>query len=168
MDCSPPGVFLLGISQAGILEWLLFPCPGDLPDQDIYSMSSVLQVDSLPLSHLGSPVKKCISAKKKKKKLAMLSAFQLSSVQFSCSVLTDSLRPHGLPHARLRCPSQLLELAQTHVHQVHHPLVLCRSLLLPSVFPSPGSFPVSHFFTSGGQSTGASASASVLPMNIQD
>ena len=48
-------------------------------------------------------------------------------------------------------------------------LVLCHPLLLlPSVFPPPGSFPVSQYFTSGGQSIGASASASVLPMNIQD
>ena len=48
-------------------------------------------------------------------------------------------------------------------------LILCRPLLLlPSVFPVSGSFPMSQFFASGGQSTGASASASVLPMNIQD
>ena len=47
-------------------------------------------------------------------------------------------------------------------------LILCPLLLLPSIFPSIRSFPVSQFFTSGGQSTGASASASVLPMNIQD
>ena len=47
-------------------------------------------------------------------------------------------------------------------------LILCRSLLLPSIFPSSGSFPMSQFFASGVQSTGVSASASVLPMNIQD
>ena len=48
-------------------------------------------------------------------------------------------------------------------------LILCRPLLLlPSVFPSIGSLPVSQLFTSGGQSTGASASASVLPVNTQD
>ena len=47
--------------------------------------------------------------------------------------------------------------------------ILCCPLLLPpSVFPASGSFPVSQFFTSGGQSIGVSASASVLPMNIQD
>ena len=63
----------------------------------------------------------------------------------------------------------LLEFAQMHVHwvgdaiQPSHPL-----LLLPSIFPISGSFPVSHFFTWDGQSTGASASASFLPMNIQD
>ena len=47
-------------------------------------------------------------------------------------------------------------------------LILCRSLLLPSIFPASGSFLVSQFFASGGQSIGVSASASVLPMNIQD
>ena len=48
-------------------------------------------------------------------------------------------------------------------------LTLCHPLLLPpSIFPAPGSFQMSQFFTSGGQSIGVSASASVLPMNIQD
>ena len=47
-------------------------------------------------------------------------------------------------------------------------LILCHPLLPPSIFPASGSFPVSLFFTSGGQSIGVSASASVLPVNIQD
>ena len=67
---------------------------------------------------------------------------------------------------------QLLERAQTHVHRVRdatQPSHLCSPLLLlPSIVPSNQSFPVSQFFASGGQSSGASASASVLPMNIQD
>ena len=67
---------------------------------------------------------------------------------------------------------QLPELTQTHVHwvsdaiQPSHPL--SSPLLPPSIFPSIRYFPVSQFFPSGGQSTGVSASASVLPMNIQD
>ena len=67
---------------------------------------------------------------------------------------------------------QLLELAQTHVHRVgdaiqpSHPVVPFSSCLQSS--PASESFPVSQFFTSGGQSIGVSASASVLPMNIQD
>ena len=61
---------------------------------------------------------------------------QFSSVQFSCSVMSDSLRPHGLQHARLPCPSP----TQTHVHWVgdaiNH-LIFCHPLLLPSsIFPS--------------------------------
>ena len=89
---------------------------------------------------------------------------------FSCSVVSDSLRPQGL---QCRTPGfpvhhQLLELAQTHVHRVSGAIqpsaVLCHPLfLLPSIFPASGSFPVSWLFTSGGQSIGASASPSVLP-----
>ena len=67
-----------------------------------------------------------------------------------------------------------LEFAQAHVHWIHHQsvmpsnhLILCCPLLfLPSIFPSTGSFPVSQLFVSGGQSIGASASVSVLPINI--
>ena len=74
------------------------------------------------------------------------------------------------------CPvslwQQLLELAQTHVHWVSDAsthLIVCRPhLLLPSIFPSIGPFPMNKLFSSSGQSIGASASASVLPVNIQD
>ena len=89
---------------------------------------------------------------------------QFSSVQFSCSVVSDSL---GLP-----VHNQLLESTQTHVHwvgvaiQPSHPLAPFSSCL--QSFPASGSFPMSQLFSSGGQSTGASASASVLPVNIQD
>ena len=65
---------------------------------------------------------------------------------------------------------QLPELAQTHIHWVsekYEPTVSSFSSHLQS-FPASGSFPMSQFFTSGGQSIGVSASASVLPMNIQD
>ena len=92
---------------------------------------------------------------------------------FSCSVVSDSFWPHGLQHARLPCPSQLLELAQTLFHRVgeaiqppdplSYPFTSC-----PQSFPASGSLPVSQFFTWGGQSIGASASVSVLSMNIQD
>ena len=67
---------------------------------------------------------------------------------------------------------QLLELVQTHVHwvsdaiQPSHPVIPFSSCL--QSFPALGSFPMSQFFTSGGQSIGVSASGSVLPMNIQD
>ena len=68
---------------------------------------------------------------------------------------------------------QLPELAQTHVHGVGDAIQSSHPLLSPSThpfqpFPASGSFPKSWFFASGGQSIGASASASVLPMNIQD
>ena len=69
---------------------------------------------------------------------------------------------------------QLLELAQTHVHwigdaiQPSHPLSSVPFSSCPQSFPASGSFQMSQFFASGGQSTGVSASASVLSMNIQD
>ena len=66
---------------------------------------------------------------------------------------------------------QLPELAQTHVHRVGHPTISSSVIPFSSClqsFPASGSFPVSQFFTSGGQSIGVSASASVLPKNTQD
>ena len=92
--------------------------------------------------------------------------------QFSCSVMSDSLQPHGLQHTRLLCPSPTPRACKTHVHGVsdaiQHLILYRPLLLLPSIFPSLRSFPVSQFFLSGGQSIGVSASASVLPMKIQD
>ena len=88
--------------------------------------------------------------------------------------MSDSLWPHGLQHAGLPCPSYLPELPQTYVHSLswwYHPNI--SSFVIPfssclKSFPASGSFPVSQFFESGGQSTGASPAASVLPINIQD
>ena len=97
---------------------------------------------------------------------------RISSVQFSSSVTSDSLQPHGRSTPGFPVHHQLPELAQTHVHQVgdaiqpSHPVIPFSSCL--QSFPASGSFPMSQFFTSGGQSIGVSASASVLPMNIKD
>ena len=55
MDCSLPGSSVHGISQARIVERVAISSPGDLPNPGIQPMSSVLQADSSPLSHLGSP-----------------------------------------------------------------------------------------------------------------
>ena len=96
-----------------------------------------------------------------------------SSVQFSCSVMSDSFRPHGLQHARLSCPSPTPGACSNScsLSRWCHPTisfsVTCFSSCLQS-FPASGSFPVSQFFASGGQSIRVSASASVLPMNTQD
>ena len=97
------------------------------------------------------------------------SSIQFSSVQFSLSVMSDSLQPHGLQHTRPPCPSPTPEFTQTHVHwvsdtiQPSHPVIPFSCL---QSFPASGSFPMSQFFASGGRSIGISASASVLPMNI--
>ena len=96
-----------------------------------------------------------------------------SSGQLSNSVMSDSLRHHGLQHARLPCPSSTPGACSNSRPSswVCHPTI--SSSFVPfsfcfQSFPASGSFAMSHFFTSGGQSFGVSASASVLPMNIQD
>ena len=85
--------------------------------------------------------------------------------------MSDSLRPMDYSTSGFPVHHQLLEPAQTHVHRVSdaiQPSHTQSSLLLRlQSFPALGSFLMSQFFTSGGQSIGISASASVLPMNIQ-
>ena len=92
--------------------------------------------------------------------------FQHDSVQFSRSVVSNSLWPHGLQHSRPLCPSPTPRIYSNlcPLSQWCHPTISSR---LQS-FPASGSFQMSQFFTSGGQSIGVSASGSALPMNIQD
>ena len=96
-----------------------------------------------------------------------------SSVQFSCSVVSDSMRPHGLQHTRPPCPSPTPGVYP-------NPCPLCRwchptissSVIpfssCPQSLPASGSFQMNQLFASGGQSMGVSASTSVILMNIQD
>ena len=98
---------------------------------------------------------------------------KLISVQFSCSVMSDPLWTHGHEHTRPPCPSPT-----PGVHSNSRPSRRwCHPTISSSVvpffsclqsFPASGSFPMCQFFASSGQSIGVSASASVLPMNIQD
>ena len=96
----------------------------------------------------------------------------LSSVQFSCSAVSNSLWPHGLQHTRLPCPSPSPEaypnsyLLSRWCHPTISSSVIPFSSCLQS-FPAPGSFQMSWLFKAVGQTIGASALASVLPMNIQ-
>ena len=97
----------------------------------------------------------------------------VESVQFSCSVVSYSLQPHGPQHARPLCPSPTPRACSNSCpsSQWCHPNISSSVIPFSSClqsFPASGSFPVSQFFTSGGQSIRVSASASVLPMNIQD
>ena len=102
-------------------------------------------------------------------KATEMSTFQFSSVAQSSPTLCDPMNRStpGLP-----VHHQLPESTQTHAHQVgdaiqpSHPVVPFSSC--PQSLPASGSFPMSQLFTWGGQSTGVSASASVLPMNTQD
>jgi len=94
-------------------------------------------------------------------------------VQLSCSVVSNSLCPHGLQHARPPCPSPTPRAYSNSCPSSWwcHPIISSSVILFSSClqsFPASGSFPMSQFFTSSGQSIGVSASASVLPVNIQD
>ena len=96
----------------------------------------------------------------------------ISSVQFSCSVVSESLRPHGLQHTRLPCPSPTPGACSNSCpsSQWCHPVISSFVIPFPSClqyFPTSMCFPMSWRFRSGGENVGTSASISVLPMNIQ-
>ena len=156
MDGNLPGSSVHGISQARILEWVTILFSRDLPDPGIKPGTPALQVESLPSEPPGK-----------------LYLTWNQSVQFSRSVMSNSLQPHGLPHARPPCPSPT-----PRVYSNSCPLSRwCHPTISSSVIPfssclqslsASGSCPVSQFFATGGQSIGVSASTLVLPMNIQD
>ena len=98
---------------------------------------------------------------------------QFSSLQFSHSVVSDSLRPHESQHTRPPCPSPTPGVYSNSCPSSRwcHPAISSSVVPFsscPQSCPASGSFPMSHLFTWGGQSIGISASASVLPMNTQD
>ena len=97
---------------------------------------------------------------------------QFSSVQFSRSVVPSSLQPHGLQLARPPCSSSTPRVHPNPcpLSQWCHPTISSSVIpfsTCPQSFPASGSFQMSQFFQSGGQSIGLSASTSVLPMNTQ-
>ena len=93
--------------------------------------------------------------------------------QSSHSVVSNSFWPHGLHHARLPCPSPTPRACSNSCPSSRWCHLTVSSSVIPfsscfQSFPASGSFPMSQFFTWGGQSIGVSASASVLPVNTQD
>ena len=97
--------------------------------------------------------------------------YAIDSVQFSCSAVSNFLRPHGLLHARLPCPSPTLGTCSNSCpsSQWCHPTISSSIIPFSSClqsFPASGSFPMSQFLASSDQSI--SVSASVLSVNIQD
>ena len=97
----------------------------------------------------------------------------LSSVQLSCSVISDSLWPHEPQHARPPCPSPTPRVhpKSCPLSQWWHPAISSSVVSFsscPQSFPASVSFQMSQLFASGGQSIGASASTSALPVNTQD
>ena len=148
MDCSLLGSSVHGILQARILELLPFPSPGDLPEPGTEPRSPTLQVDSL------------------------LSKSPGSSVQFSRSVMSDSLRSHESQHARPPCPSPTpgVHSDSRPSSQWCHPAISSSFVPFsscPQSLPASESFPMSQLFSWCGQSTGVSALASFLPKNTQ-
>ena len=144
MNCSTPGPSVHGILQARILDWVTISPPGNFTDPGVE-----------PIALAGR-----------------FFTTAPSSVQFS-SVMSSSLQPHGPKHARPPCPSPT-----SGVFPNSCPLSRCCHLTISSSivpfssclqsFPASGSFPLSQFFASGGQSIGVSASTLILPMNAQN
>ena len=96
-----------------------------------------------------------------------------NSVQVSCSVVSDSLRPHEPQHTRPPCPSPApgVHPDPCPLSQGCHPTISSSVIPFsscPQCFPASGSFQINQLFASDGQSTGVSASTSVLPKNTQD
>ena len=98
---------------------------------------------------------------------------KFSSVQYSCSVVSDSLRPHELQHARPPCPSPTpgVHSDSRPSSRWCHPAISSSVVpfsFCPQSLPASEAFPMSQLFSWGGQSIGVSALASVLPKNTQD
>ena len=153
MDCRPPGSSVHGILQARIWRGLSFPPPGDLPDWGIEPTSRIspaLVVRFFTTSGTWAAHKA-----------------SFSSVAQSCLTLCD---PMDCSTPCFPVYSQLPEFTQTYVHWVSAPsnhLILYHPLLPPSIFPSNRIFSNQSVLCIRCQSIGVSASASVLPMNIQ-
>ena len=161
-----PGSSVHGILQARMLEWIAMPSSRHLPNPGIEPVSSASQADSLLLNHRGSLlIHDCWNM------LNVISlSVQFSSVAQFCPTFCDPMNcstlglpvHHQLPrvHSDSRASSQWCHPA------ISSSIVPFSSW--PRSLPASGSFPISQLFTWGGQSTGVSASASVLPMNTQD
>ena len=156
MDCCLPGSSVHRIFQARISEWVVIS----------FSRGSFRPRDR---THVSCSAGRFFTTGPPEKPI--LTTF--SSVQFSCSVLSDSLWPHEPQHARPPCPSPTPEVhpnpcpssqwCHTTISSSVVPFSSC-----PQSFPESGSFPMSQLFASGGQCIGVSASTSVLPVNTQD
>ena len=157
MDYSSPGSSVHGIIPARIVAWVVifFSRGSSWPrDGTCISCTSCFAVGFFyPLRPQEAPL--------------------CHVLLFSGSAVSNSLQPHGLQHARLPYPSPTPRACSNSCpvsqwcHRTISSSVICFSSCLQSL-PASGSFLVSWLFTSDGQSIGVSASASVLPMNIQD
>ena len=142
----------MGFPRQEYWSGLPFPSSGDLPDPGIKPAYPALAGRLFTTGPPGKPQ---------------------NSVQFSCSVVSDSLRPHEPQHTRHPCPSPTpgVHPNPCPLSWWYHPTISSSVIPFSSCsqsFPASGSFQMSQLFASGGQSIGVSASTSVLPMNTQD
>ena len=154
MDCSLPGSYIHGIFQERVLEWVAIS----------FSRGSSQPRDRTRVS--------CIVGRRFTIWATKEVIRVLSSVQFSCSVVFDSLRPHESQHARPPCPSPIPggHSDSRPSSQWCHPAISSSVVPFsscPQSLPASESFPMSQLFTWGGQSTGVSALASFLPKKSQ-
>ena len=168
---APP---FMGFSRQEYWSGLPFPS-GDLPDPGIEPRSPALQADTGRCFNLWATREAPILMRREKTgiqhRTVKALTLELNLAQFSHSVMSNSLPPHGLQDTRLPCPSPTPGVYSNScpLSQWCHPTI--SSSIIPfssrfQYFPASGYFPMSRFFTSGGQSIGVSASASVLPKNI--
>ena len=153
MDHSLPGFSVHGILQARILEWVAMSS----------SRGSSQPRDQTHVSYISCTGTTSI----------IWEALLCLSVQSSRSVMSDSLQPHESEHARPPCPSPTPRVYPNSCAPSRwcHPAISSSVIPFsscPQSLPASGSFPMRQLFTWGGQSTGVSASVSVLPMNTQD
>ena len=157
MDCSLPGSSVHGIFQAIVLEWVAISFSrGSSWPRDRSRVSRIVDRRFTVWATGEVPYK-----------------LKTQSIQFSHSVVSDSLRSLGLQHARPPCPSPTPRAYSNSCpwSQWCHPTISSSVVPFsscPQSFPASGSCQMSQFFASGGQSIRGSTSTSVLPMNIQD
>ena len=145
------------------------PCPWDFPSKNTQVGCHFLLQGIFPTQGLNSCL---LHFRQILYHWTTMETLWLGLLLFSHSVISNSLQPHGLQHTRLPCPSPFPGACSTScpLSRRYHPTISSSIVPFSSCllsFPASRSFPVSPLFTSGGQSIGASASASVLQVNIQ-
>ena len=166
MDYSPPGSFVYGIFQACILKWVAIS----------FSRGSSRPRDRTWVSWIAGRWFTLWATRKAPKRKKKGINFPCNEIQlllfFSRPVVSDCLWPHGLQHTRHPCPSPSPRVCPSSglLHQWYRPPVSSSDALFsfcPQSLPASGTFPMSCLFASDDQNTGASASGSIFPVNIQ-
>ena len=176
MDCSPPGSSVHEILQARILERVATPfCRWSFPNQGSNSGLLLFRRILYCLSHQGRPLLQEIAPYWANCRDSLLTNKMqqfcccINSVVQSCLTLCHHMDCSTTGFPVITNFWSLFKFMSIKSVMPFNHLILCSPLLLlPSIFPRIRSFPMSQFFASGGQSIAVSASASVLPMNIQD